>query len=131
MLCIKFFRNISLLVHVFCALSLSLYLSISIRKTDSFFVWRLRIQERLTVQRKEVKMYGGGVRGGRDGKPKWTLFFLCMAAYLLFTLSSMVTWRVHAWKGGHLPPIFFFLIESDEGDSYKRISFFLYFFFYF
>jgi hypothetical protein len=60
---------------MFFALSLSLYLSISIRKTDSFFVWRLRIQERPTVQRKEVKMYGRG-GGGRDAKPKWTLFFL-------------------------------------------------------
>jgi hypothetical protein len=41
----------------------------------------------------------------------------------------MVTWRVHAWIGGHLPPPCFFLIGNNEGDSKKRISFFLYFIF--
>jgi hypothetical protein len=41
----------------------------------------------------------------------------------------MVAWRVHAWTGGHLPPLCFFLIGNDEGDSKKRISLFIYFIF--
>lgn len=58
----------------------------------------------------------------------WCLM-LSLCIYLLFTLSSMVTWRVHAWIGGHLPPLFFSSLKMmKETPRREFLSFFIFFF---
>lgn len=57
----------------------------------------------------------------------WCLM-LSLCIYLLFTLSSMVTWRVHAWIGGHLPPLFFSSLKMmKETPRREFLSFFIFF----